>query len=68
MPRSCSKMFECLRRTFCWVLGEDSRLLRLVTEEQYEHSKVGNCRLLLLVRKRFLKHRQVKIRDKKEQR
>lgn len=49
MLRSCSKMFEYPRRTFCWVLGEDSRLPRLVADEQFQHSKVGNFWLLFLV-------------------
>ena len=50
MLRSCSKMFECLRRTFCWVLGEDSRLPRLVTEGQFEHSEVGKFWVLFSVK------------------
>ena len=45
MLRSCSKMFEFPRRTFCWGLGEDLRLPRLVTDEQFEHCKV--CHFLL---------------------
>ena len=44
MLRSCSKMFECLRRTCCWVLGEDSRLPRLV-----DHTEVGKFWLLFSV-------------------
>jgi len=42
MLKSCSKMFECPRRTFCWGLAEDLRLLRLVTDEQFVHIKAGN--------------------------
>lgn len=49
MLRSPSKMFEFPRRTFCWGLGEDLRLPRFVTGGQFEHSKICDFWLPLLV-------------------